>query len=193
MANWQPATAKDEFSVSADPFFVSDTNLHAAAIECNGQANPNVGIATDIDGEIRNANNPDIGADEFYTDTKVGIIKRTKENFFFPNPANELIHINSDIIKNIEIIRIIDLTGKVIFTTSGMKQYNTIKRKYPDALLLFRVGDFYETFGEDAIRASKVLGIVLTRRANGAASYVELAGFPHHSLDTYLPNWLGLG
>ncbi|HAF75947.1 MAG TPA: hypothetical protein DCG42_01380, partial [Maribacter sp.] len=68
-----------------------------------------------------------------------------------------------------------------------MKQYNTIKTKYPDALLLFRVGDFYETFGEDAIKTSKTLEIVLTKRANGAASHIELAGFPHHALDTYLP------
>ncbi|NWJ51947.1 MAG: DNA mismatch repair protein MutS [Bacteroidetes bacterium] len=74
-----------------------------------------------------------------------------------------------------------------------MKQYNTIKAKYPDALLLFRVGDFYETFGEDAIKASSILGIVLTRRANGSASYIELAGFPHHSLDTYLPKLVKAG
>ena len=74
-----------------------------------------------------------------------------------------------------------------------MKQYNAIKAKYPDALLLFRVGDFYETFGEDAIRAAGVLGIVLTKRRNGAASYVELAGFPHHSLDTYLPKLVRAG
>ena len=67
-----------------------------------------------------------------------------------------------------------------------MKQHNEIKAKYPDAVLLFRVGDFYETFGEDAIIASKVLGITLTRRGNGAATFIELAGFPHHSLDTYL-------
>lgn len=77
--------------------------------------------------------------------------------------------------------------------TPLMKQYNSIKAKYPDALLLFRVGDFYETFGEDAIKASSILGIVLTRRANGAASYVELAGFPHHSLDTYLPKLVRAG
>ncbi|MDP3464019.1 MAG: DNA mismatch repair protein MutS [Bacteroidales bacterium] len=77
--------------------------------------------------------------------------------------------------------------------TPLMKQYNQIKAKYPDALLLFRVGDFYETFGQDAIRASEILGIVLTRRANGAASYVELAGFPHHSLDTYLPKLVRAG
>ena len=67
--------------------------------------------------------------------------------------------------------------------------YNEIKIKHPDAMLLFRVGDFYETFGEDAILASKILGIVLTKRANGAASHVELAGFPHHSLNLYLPNF----
>ncbi|MBE0639119.1 MAG: DNA mismatch repair protein MutS [Bacteroidales bacterium] len=74
-----------------------------------------------------------------------------------------------------------------------MKQYTAIKTKYPDALLLFRVGDFYETFGEDAVKASNILGIVLTRRANGAASYVELAGFPHHSIDTYLPKLVRAG
>ncbi|HOY49308.1 MAG TPA: DNA mismatch repair protein MutS [Flavobacteriales bacterium] len=74
-----------------------------------------------------------------------------------------------------------------------MKQYNEIKAKYPDALLLFRVGDFYETFGEDAVRAAGILGIVLTRRANGAAQYIELAGFPHHSLDTYLPKLVRAG
>lgn len=77
--------------------------------------------------------------------------------------------------------------------TPLMKQYNAIKAKYPDALLLFRVGDFYETFGSDAITASAILGIVLTRRANGAASYIELAGFPHHSLDTYLPKLVRAG
>ena len=70
--------------------------------------------------------------------------------------------------------------------TPLMKQHNEIKAKYPDAILLFRVGDFYETFGEDAIVSSKVLGITLTKRANGSASSIELAGFPHHSLDTYL-------
>lgn len=80
-----------------------------------------------------------------------------------------------------------------IVETPLMKQYNSIKAKYPDALLLFRVGDFYETFGEDAIKASSILGIVLTKRANGAASYVELAGFPHHSLDTYLPKLVRAG
>ncbi len=73
-----------------------------------------------------------------------------------------------------------------------MGQYNTIKAKYPDALLLFRVGDFYETFGADAVEASKILGIVLTNRANGSSN-TELAGFPHHSLDTYLPKLVRAG
>jgi DNA mismatch repair protein MutS len=77
--------------------------------------------------------------------------------------------------------------------TPLMKQYYAIKAKHPDALLLFRVGDFYETFGDDAIKTSEILGIVLTRRANGAASYVELAGFPYHSLDTYLPKLVKAG
>ncbi len=80
-----------------------------------------------------------------------------------------------------------------IAETPLMKQYNAIKVKYPDALLLFRVGDFYETFGEDAIKASNILGIVLTRRANGVGTYIELAGFPHHSLDTYLPKLVKSG
>lgn len=77
--------------------------------------------------------------------------------------------------------------------TPLMKQYNSIKAKHPDAILLFRVGDFYETFGEDAIKASEILGITLTRRANGAASFVELAGFPHHAIDTYLPKLVRAG
>jgi len=72
------------------------------------------------------------------------------------------------------------------------KQYNQIKAKYPGAMLLFRVGDFYETFGEDAIKASKILGIVLTKRNNGGANE-ELAGFPHHSLDNYLPKLVRAG
>lgn len=74
-----------------------------------------------------------------------------------------------------------------------MQQYNAIKAKYPDALLLFRVGDFYETFSEDAIKTSKILGIVLTKRSNGAASEMELAGFPYHALDTYLPKLVRAG
>lgn len=77
--------------------------------------------------------------------------------------------------------------------TPLMKQYYGIKAKYPDALLLFRVGDFYETFGEDAIRAAAVLGIVLTRRANGKGTFIELAGFPYHSLDSYLPKLVRSG
>src|SRR5215216_7477993 len=70
--------------------------------------------------------------------------------------------------------------------TPLMIQHNAIKAKYPDAILLFRVGDFYETFGQDAITASKVLGITLTKRNNGSPTSSELAGFPHHALDTYL-------
>jgi len=77
--------------------------------------------------------------------------------------------------------------------TPLMQQYNTIKAKYPGALLLFRVGDFYETFGEDAVKASGILGITLTKRANGSASHIELAGFPHHSLETYLPKLVRAG
>ena len=74
-----------------------------------------------------------------------------------------------------------------------MKQYNDIKSKYPDIILLFRVGDFYETFGEDAILASKILGIVLTKRGAGSSSEVELAGFPHHSIENYLPKLVRAG
>jgi DNA mismatch repair protein MutS len=77
--------------------------------------------------------------------------------------------------------------------TPLMGQYNKIKQKYPDAILLFRVGDFYETFGADAIKASAILGIVLTKRANGADTHLELAGFPHHSVDTYLPKLVKAG
>ncbi|MCS6974314.1 MAG: DNA mismatch repair protein MutS, partial [Cyclobacteriaceae bacterium] len=77
--------------------------------------------------------------------------------------------------------------------TPLMKQYNAIKAKYPGALLLFRVGDFYETFGEDAVITARVLDIVLTKRGNGSASEVELAGFPHHALDTYLPRLVRAG
>ena len=83
--------------------------------------------------------------------------------------------------------------AKTAKETPLMKQYNAIKAKHPGALLLFRVGDFYETFGEDAVKASKVLEIVLTKRANGAASHIELAGFPHHALDTYLPRLVRAG
>lgn len=82
---------------------------------------------------------------------------------------------------------------QAIVETPLMKQYFEIKAKHPDAILLFRVGDFYETFSEDAIVASEILGITLTRRANGAAQFVELAGFPHHALDTYLPKLVRAG
>ncbi|MBI3142125.1 MAG: DNA mismatch repair protein MutS [Bacteroidetes bacterium] len=74
-----------------------------------------------------------------------------------------------------------------------MRQFYALKQKYPDALLLFRVGDFYETFGDDAIKTADILGITLTKRANGAASHVELAGFPYHALDTYLPKLVRSG
>ena len=74
-----------------------------------------------------------------------------------------------------------------------MKQYNAIKTKHPDAILLFRVGDFYETFGEDAIKTSKLLDIILTKRGAGSQSETELAGFPHHSLNNYLPKLVKAG
>jgi DNA mismatch repair protein MutS len=80
-----------------------------------------------------------------------------------------------------------------LIETPLMKQYYSIKAKHPDAILLFRVGDFYETFGEDAIKASEILGITLTRRANGSATFIELAGFPYHALDTYLPRLVRAG
>ncbi len=83
--------------------------------------------------------------------------------------------------------------AKKIVETPLMKQYVEMKSKHPDAILLFRVGDFYETFSDDAIEASEILGITLTRRANGAAQYVELAGFPHHALDSYLPKLVRAG
>ncbi len=82
---------------------------------------------------------------------------------------------------------------KEVKETPLMKQYNEIKRKYPDACLLFRVGDFYETFGDDAVRASKILGIVLTKRGAGSSTETALAGFPHHSLNTYLPKLVKAG
>ncbi len=83
--------------------------------------------------------------------------------------------------------------AKKYVETPLMKQYTEMKAKHPDAVLLFRVGDFYETFSDDAISASEILGITLTRRANGAAQSVELAGFPHHALDTYLPRLVRAG
>ena len=84
-------------------------------------------------------------------------------------------------------------TDKKYVETPLMKQYYAIKAVHPDAILLFRVGDFYETFGQDAIKASGILGITLTRRANGSASYVELAGFPYHAIDTYMPKLVRAG
>src|SRR4030043_1965900 len=77
--------------------------------------------------------------------------------------------------------------------TPLMKQYYNVKAKHPDAILLFRVGDFYETFGEDAIKAAEIFGITLTRRANGSASFIELAGFPFHAIATYLPKLVRAG
>ena len=74
-----------------------------------------------------------------------------------------------------------------------MKQFNDFKRQYPDAVLLFRCGDFYETYCKDAVLASEILGITLTRRSNGGASDTEMAGFPHHALDTYLPKLVRAG
>ena len=77
--------------------------------------------------------------------------------------------------------------------TPLMKQYYNIKSKHPEAILLFRMGDFYETFGDDAIKTADILGITLTRRSNGAAQHVELAGFPYHALNTYLPRLVRAG
>jgi len=85
------------------------------------------------------------------------------------------------------------LGKKTSAETPLMQQHSQIKAKYPGALLLFRVGDFYETFGEDAVTTSRILGIILTRRANGSGTFIELAGFPHHSLDTYLPKLVRAG
>jgi DNA mismatch repair protein MutS len=82
---------------------------------------------------------------------------------------------------------------KGVSETPLMKQYNQIKARHPEALLLFRVGDFYETFGEDAIKASQILGIILTKRGAGSSSEIELAGFPHHSIDNYLPKLVRAG
>jgi DNA mismatch repair protein MutS len=93
----------------------------------------------------------------------------------------------------IEFIFVAMSSANAVAETPLMKQYNAIKAQYPDAVLLFRVGDFYETFGEDAVRAAQILGIVLTKRKNGSAAYVDLAGFPHHSLDSYLPKLVKAG
>ena len=77
--------------------------------------------------------------------------------------------------------------------TGVMVQYDNVKAQYPDAIVLFRMGDFYETFGADAIETSAILGITLTKRANGAAASIELAGFPHHAIDSYLPRLVRAG
>ena len=74
-----------------------------------------------------------------------------------------------------------------------MRQYYAMKQRHPDAVLLFRVGDFYETYGDDAVRSSSILGITLTKRSNGAAADVEMAGFPHHAIDVYLPKLVRAG
>ena len=88
---------------------------------------------------------------------------------------------------------ITEVSVKKVSETSLMRQYFEMKKKHPDAILLFRVGDFYELFGEDAQDASKILSITLTSRANGKADRIYLAGFPHHALDTYLPKLVRAG
>ncbi len=85
------------------------------------------------------------------------------------------------------------MSKKVDSNTPVMKQFLEVKDKYKDSIVLFRMGDFYETFLEDAITTSKILGIVLTKRANGKAANVDLAGFPHHALDNYLPKLVKAG
>lgn len=90
-------------------------------------------------------------------------------------------------------VKMLEMKQEKIAETPLMKQYFKVKAEHPEAILLFRVGDFYETFADDALVASKVLGIVLTKRANGAASSVPLAGFPHHSIDSYLPKLVRAG
>lgn len=88
---------------------------------------------------------------------------------------------------------ITEVSVKKVAETPLMRQYFEMKKKHPDAILLFRVGDFYELFGEDAQDASKILGITLTSRANGKADRIYLAGFPHHALDAYLPKLVRAG
>ena len=85
------------------------------------------------------------------------------------------------------------MTKKTKKITPLMQQYNAIKTKYPEALLLFRVGDFYETFGSDAVKTARILDIILTKRGAGTESETELAGFPHHALNTYLPKLVRAG
>lgn len=101
------------------------------------------------------------------------------------------VKLGKDYRKDLEVYR--KAENKSVAKTPMMKQYEEMKKKHPDAILLFRVGDFYETFGEDAITASEILGITLTRRANGSAATIELTGFPHHALDTYLPKLVRAG
>lgn len=86
-----------------------------------------------------------------------------------------------------------EIESKKVAQTPLMKQWEEMKKKHPDAVLLFRVGDFYEIFGEDAQVASNILGITLTTRMNGKAAKIYLAGFPHHALDTYLPKLVRAG
>ena len=95
--------------------------------------------------------------------------------------------------RNLKVLKLAKSKAKVKKVTPLMKQYNSIKVKYPDAMLLFRVGDFYETFGEDAKKAARILGIILTKRGAGSESETALAGFPHHSLNTYLPKLVKAG
>ena len=126
------------------------------------------------------------------TTTQIAANIADKRKIFIVGFNCLIIYKDRDLKQNISIF--VGMKGdKNIVETPLMKQYLAIKAKYPDAILLFRVGDFYETFGEDAITASSVLGIVLTKRANGAAQYIELAGFPHHSIDTYLPKLVRAG
>jgi DNA mismatch repair protein MutS len=110
---------------------------------------------------------------------------------YFVKPLLAFTFTDAKIIKSIDLAK--TSTKKEQKETPLMKQYNQIKAKHPQALLMFRVGDFYELFGEDAVVASKILGIVLTSRKNGSAGAVELAGFPHHSVDTYLPKLVRAG
>ena len=117
------------------------------------------------------------------TPENVGELHNTLAGFFGEEPAPT----------SKESVLTAHKTVKPVSKTTLMQQYDEIKKKHPDAILLFRVGDFYETFSDDAIEASSILGITLTRRANGSAQSVELAGFPHHALDTYLPKLVRAG
>lgn len=98
--------------------------------------------------------------------------------------------------KNRTFVRLTDKKKRTvakIVETPLMKQYFDIKAKHPDAILLFRVGDFYEMYGEDAVTGAEILGIVQTKKANGPGQTVEMAGFPHHALDSYLPKLVRAG